>query len=163
MSETPWEQFLGLLHQIKSLEDDGASGVALDVVVQEARALRPELPGWVTDVARAYPPGLFELAHRRVFERAPIRTEEIEPISIEDDPATPPPFVARGIELQKIAAAIAAAITEAGGVGDVSVAYSATHMTLGGIAVDDDARDNAQIIAAKLAPGVEIKNSITVV
>lgn len=65
-------------------------------------------------------------------------------------------------ELFGLASRIQAAIVAAGGIGDVHVACSPSRVIITGTTADEEARDNAQIIAAKLAPGVEIDNSITV-
>jgi len=171
MADDAWQNFLAVLEQIGELKKSGVTGTALETLVEEAWDLWPEVPKTASG-AREWPPGLIDVARELGFENS-TATEDIEPLSLEDivpPPAptipkarpTPPPMPRIDPEMLKLAKDIDEAIATAGGIGNLRVNCSRNRVTLNGIAADEDARDEAQIIAAKIAPGVEIDNGITV-
>lgn len=65
-------------------------------------------------------------------------------------------------ELQLLATKIEQDIVAVGGVGNVRVSCSPERIVITGIAGDEDARDEALIVAAKLAPVIQIEDAIDV-
>jgi hypothetical protein len=64
--------------------------------------------------------------------------------------------------LELLATRIEKDIAAVGGVGNVRVSCSPERIVITGIAGDDESRDEALIVAAKLAPGIQIEDAIDV-
>ena len=170
MSESNMDQLLELLRQITSLRKSGVTGAAVDALVEEARELWAGVPLAPPDRPHAWPLDLIAIARELGFERSMMMTEQIEaldPAEAFDMVSTPPPLpphrkMDETLRMAKLAKEIDEAIVASGGIGNVKVACSPQRIVLSGIAADEEARDQALLAAAKLAPGVEIEDAIDV-
>lgn len=149
-----------VLRQLVVLRTNGSSPAAIEATTEAARELWAEVPKsgppprWSADVLAI----ASDLGFRR---QRSVPTSELEPI---DDSLVEAVDGDGGAddELDTLASRIDQAITEAGGIGNVKVACSPQRVVLTGIAADEEARDQALIVAAKLAPGMEIEDAIDV-
>ena len=170
MSESTLEQLHELLRQIHSLRKSGVTGAAVEALVDEARELWAGVPLAPPDRPHVWPQEIIAIARELGFERSMLMTEQIEaldPAEAFDVISTPPPLPPRDkmdetLRMAKLAKDIDDAIAAAGGIGNVKVACSPQRIVLSGIAADEEARDQALLAAAKLAPGVEIEDAIDV-
>jgi hypothetical protein len=170
MSESTWDQLQELLRQINGVKKSGVTGAALDVLVEEARELWRTIPLAPPDKPHDWPADLIAVARELGFERSMLMTDQIEaldPSEAFDVISTPPPLppkekMEESLRLARLAKEIDEAIAASGGIGNVKVACSPQRIVLSGIAADAEARDQALLAAAKIAPGVEIEDAIDV-
>lgn len=154
--QSAYQQLEDVLRQMVQLRASGASPAALAALENEAWELWEQVPPTPAGAELVWPQDIAAIADELGFGYEDI-SAEAEPLS--DDLAA---GIAEASRLQKLASQIDAAIVEVGGVGNVRVACSASRIVITGIAADDDARDQALLVAAKLAPGIEIEDAIDV-
>ncbi len=135
------EELEGVLRQIVALRAEGGSPASIDAMVEAAHDLWSDVPPPAVGQSIAWPSDIAALAEELGF-------------------ATGEPHA--GDHLEGLAAQIDKAIVAVGGIGNVRVSCSPDRIVITGIAGDEDARDEALIAAAKLAPGMQIEDAIDV-
>lgn len=154
MSEpSAYERLEAILREILAKRATGASAAAVEAMTEAAGEIWAEVPPDPPGTKREWPPDIVALADELGF------TAEIEAKPIDADSEQ---SVADASRLAQLEAQIDAAIVEAGGVGNLVVACTPHRIVLTGIAADEEARDQALLVAAKLAPGLEIEDAIDV-
>ncbi len=134
-----FKQFESLLRQIASLRASGSSPATIEATTEAAWELWNEVPA---DSRGPWSPDVKIIANELGFD-------VVSGGDAEDS-------------LQLLATKIEQDIAAVGGVGNVRVSCSPERIVITGIAGDEEARDEALIVAAKLAPGIQIEDAIDV-
>jgi len=148
MTDEAWQQFEAILRNILDLRTSGASDEVIDAAVEAAWDEWDHVPHPPAGTQVVWSPDVADIASELGFAAA------AAPV-LQDS-------TAEAARLQQLAAQIDEAIMHAGGVGDVRVACSTVGVTITGVAADEESRDQALIIAAQLAPGMQLHDGIRV-
>ena len=153
MEPSAFQELEAVVRQILALRAGGASQATIDATIEAARELWGEVPSPPVGTKMVWAPDLAAIADELGF------TASAAVAPLDDDMQK---MIGEAGRLQKLASEIDKAIVESGGIGNVRVACSPQRVVLTGIAADEEARDQALIVAAKLAPGMEIEDAIDV-
>lgn len=146
MSEpSAFQQFEALLRQIVSLRAGGASAATLEATTEAAWELWNDVPPLPAGEKMQWPSDIAAIASELGFDAI----ADVAPLDDDSD-------------LELLATRIEQDINAVGGVGNVRVSCSPERIVITGIAGDEEARDEALIVAAKLAPGIQIEDAIDV-